>query len=399
LTKKLYREDAYLFEFVSEVTSVVGTDAGYEVILEATAFYPEAGGQRCDLGRLNDHEVVDVFEDDRGRVVHRLKSWSGAAGETVRGVIDRARRLAHMRQHTGQHILSQAFLKVAGARTISSHLGEREATIELSEASLDDDVIDRAERTANGIVLEDRPITTGEYERGELSRLPMRKVPDIPGPLRVVAVDGFDYTACGGTHCRRTGEVGPVKIIGREKIRGHLRVLFLTGHAAIEDYVEKHRVVAALMQKLTCHHLALESSLDKILEHNTELKKEITTLVKRLLPTEVAALKSKADEISGIGVSVAEYPGRDLKEMREIALELVSHPGHMAVLISGDRLLVAVSDGVKPDARRLADAIMKNVGGKGGGSSVLAQVGAIAWEDRINPEEWIKDIVRSELSR
>ena len=236
MTEKYYLDDSYLFEFTGRIRDIRKKDAGYEIILDATAFYPESGGQLCDTGHLDARQVINVFENDAGDIVHVCLDWSAPVDSEVTGRIDRERRLDNMRKHTGQHILTQSLIQTVKAKTVSSHLGDEESTIELSIDSITDDDIFESEKLANDTVMQNLPVKISYHERSELEKLGVRKIPERQGRYRIVQVGDFDCTACGGTHCRRTGEVGPIKIISQEKIRGHIRVTFLTGRQAIIDY-------------------------------------------------------------------------------------------------------------------------------------------------------------------
>jgi len=384
MTDRLYLDDSYLLEFESKVISVTREGEKFDVILEATAFYPEAGGQVSDSGDLDSHGVIEVLENEPGDIVHRLESWTAEPGQTVAGRVDRARRLENMRRHTGQHILSQAFMKVAEARTLSSHLGLDAATIEIPPDGIDDTKIESSERLANEIVMADLPIEIGYYSRAELEQLPVRRFTAREGQYRIIRIGDYDYTACGGTHCGRTGEVGAIKIIGSENIRGHIRLSFLTGEQAIEDYRQKDGVVREVAAKLSCHFSDLPDRFERMEEQNKILRQEITRLRRELLPAEIETAAAAAVEAGGIKIIGGTFPKRDDRELKELASGIVEKYRAVVVLGGDDRLFIAVSPGLKFEASGLTGEYMRRYEGRGGGSPTLAQVG------RLNPEK-IKD--------
>ena len=220
MTERLYYSDAYLKTFEARVVDRLEIDGRPAVILDRTAFYPESGGQPSDRGALNGAAVVDVqTREADDEVLHLLSA--PLAEEAVTGVVDHARRFDLMQQHTGQHILSQAFLHTAGAETVSFHLNpdpnEGALTIDLDKAALAPAELDQVEEYANTIVYENRPVIARFVNDEELQALPLRKPPKVDKAIRIVEVQGFDWSACGGTHVARTGEVGMIKIVKAEK--------------------------------------------------------------------------------------------------------------------------------------------------------------------------------------
>ncbi|HDL04439.1 MAG: hypothetical protein DRP46_11660 [Candidatus Zixiibacteriota bacterium] len=399
MTERLYYNDSYLLDFKSSVESVRKIDRGFEIVLKESAFYPDSGGQLHDTGTLDGEKVIDVYTgEDNGEVVHVLENWKADAGATVRGLIDKARRYENMRKHTGQHILSRAFIEVAGADTVSAHLGETESTIELSRAELNDDVIYDAERLANRIVLENHPIRIDYLTRDELKNLPIRKIPELEGKFRIIRVGEFDYTACGGTHCRHSAEVGIIKVVALEKLRGHLRVTFLCGLQALEDYAAKHNAVTALSNRFTCHFNDLESVVMKLTDQNSALRKEITSLQKKLMPFEVERLKENNDEIHGVRIVIQSYDDQDPKDLKDLAMQVTRAYDSVAILASQDKLFISVSEGLPTNAKKLAALIMEKFAGKGGGSPAFAQIGGIPMDRRDEYLRSLVKLIREELS-
>ncbi len=237
------------------------------VILDRTAFYPEGGGQPSDRGALNRVEVVDVqTREADDEVLHILSAPLAEAAVT--GVVDHTRRFDLMQQHTGQHILSQAFVHTASAETVSFHLNpdpsEGALTIDLSQAALTPAQIDRAEDFANTIVYENRPVIARFVDDEELQALPLRKPPQVDRAIRIVEIQGFDWSACGGTHVARTGEVGVIKIVKVEKRGAETRVEFRCGQRALLDYRRKHQLISQAASDLTIGFWELDQAIGRM---------------------------------------------------------------------------------------------------------------------------------------
>ena len=237
---RMFFEDAYITEFEARVVGRTVFEGKPAIILDRTAFYPEAGGQSCDRGTIDGIAVLQVVEDGEA-IVHVLERAIEA--DTVHGRIDGPRRFDRMQQHSGQHILSQAFYEVVKGATMSFHIGEDVSSVEIGVPKISDADLDRVEARANAVLFEDREIKTYFVPEERIGAVPLRKPPKKEGPIRVVEVSGFDYSACGGTHCRRAGEIGLIKVTKEDRIRNNLRFEFVCGGRALRDYQEKSRTV------------------------------------------------------------------------------------------------------------------------------------------------------------
>jgi alanyl-tRNA synthetase len=381
MTERLYLNNSWIIEFRAKVTEISKTDEGFNVILNSSAFYPESGGQLHDIGTLNGKKVKRVLDNEKGDIVHIVDNWDGVIGDEVIGIIDKARRLDNMRKHTGQHILSRALIEIVDAETVSSRLGEIESTIELSKGNIESDILQKAEDLANDIILQNIPVKIDYYGREELATLPIRKIPDREGKFRIVQVGDFDYTACGGTHCERSGEVGLVKIVGQEKLRGHLRIIFLAGRQALNDYIEKHNEITKITAKLTCHFRDLGRSVEKLAEQNSLQRREISFLQGRMSSFEIRELIVSAPEVCGIKAVIARYNNQDMKILKDTAMKLAEQFSVIMALLVDDKVAIAVSPGIKLSASDLAKIIIQKIGGKGGGGQSFAQVGGIPSEN------------------
>ncbi len=364
MTERLFYLDPYLKEFTATV--VRATPRG--VVLDRTAFYPTGGGQPCDLGTLGGQEVTDVVEEG-GEILHVVAA--PLEGE-VRGVIDWERRHDHMQQHHGQHLLSEAFVRVAGASTSSFHLGKDACSIELDKqvGALD---VERAETLANMVVVENRAVRADYYGEEEAKALALRKPPP-PGEarVRVVKVQDFDAQGCCGTHPRSTGEVGVVQVTGVEKLKDGARVQFLCGFRALREARENARILKALGQKLSTGRSELEKAVERVLGESAEARKALGA-------AERALAEHTGRELAAKGKLVVEVlPGKSLEILRVVANEVVKPPGKVAVLASttdSSSLILARSADLALDLRPIFKEAVALIQGKGGGQPHFQQGG------------------------
>ena len=221
MTEALYYKNAYQFQFQAKVIKRVEIKDKGGVVLDQTCFYPEGGGQPADRGNLNGIRVSDVRKID-GEIIHFMDQ--PLPSDQVEGIVNQEWRLEYMQQHTGQHILSQALLKVGKCQTVSVHFGDSYTAIETNKEKISDQILNDVEKLANEIINENVPVNLLWVDPAEVDRYHIRRPPPDVSKVRIVQIENFDAAACGGLHISRTGEVGLVKVIGKEKIRGHTRV-------------------------------------------------------------------------------------------------------------------------------------------------------------------------------
>ncbi|MCX8160134.1 MAG: alanine--tRNA ligase-related protein [Candidatus Saccharicenans sp.] len=371
-TERLYFQDAYLQEFSARVTGRESREGNPVVVLDRTAFYPESGGQPHDLGWLDAVRVIRV-EEENGLILHFLEKELSAVDQ-VRGRIDWPRRFDHMQQHTGQHILSQAFYEVVKGETLSFHLGQEESTVEIGIPAIKDETLQRVEELANRIVFSDLEVKTYFLSEMELTTVPLRKPPKKSGPVRVVEVSGFDYSACGGTHCRRTGEVGLIKILKQEKIRGNLRFSFVCGFRALREFENRRRFLQSASVVLSAEESEVAACVEKNLAELKNLKKRQKKLEEKLSFFEAREMLAgnPGGIISGL------YPDKSPEEIKFLALNLVHQAEVLAVLAAyrneNFHLVVAASDSLKVDVRGVIPVLQAEMQFKGGGSPTLVEL-------------------------
>ena len=364
MTRRLFYEDQYLREFTSRITRRLEAAGQPAVVLEATAFYPTSGGQPHDTGTLNGARVVDVLEDGE-EIVHVLDH--PLDGDEARGAIDWPRRMDHLQQHHGQHILSEAFVQVARAETTSFHLGAETCTIDLSTERVTPGDLSAAEALANDVVLDNREIAIFWATSDEVAKLPMRKPPQVEGKIRVVRVADFDCSACCGTHPRRTGEVGPILVLGLE----HARVTFVCGRRAIAFARRGLAILKGVGERLSSGRDDLEAAVARILAERAAAHKSLQSIEKELAGYVAASMP--ADKV----VSKV-FENRGLKFLQAVANEIVANRGRIAILGgTGETssLVLARSKDVAVDLKPIAAEAFKAIEGRGGGSPFFQQGG------------------------
>jgi alanyl-tRNA synthetase len=399
MTERLYYADSYLRTFEAQVVERLEVNGQPAVVLDRTAFYPEGGGQPSDRGTLNRVEVLDVqTREDDDEVLHILSA--PLAEETVRGVVDHSRRFDLMQQHTGQHILSQAFVHTAGAETVSFHLNpdpsEGALTIDLSQAALAPAQLDRAEDFANAIVYENRPVIARFVGDKELQNLPLRKPPKVDGAIRVVEIQGFDWSACGGTHVARTGEVGMIKIVKAEKRGAETRVEFRCGQRALLDYRRKHQLISQAASDLTIGFWELDQAIGRLQADAKAARRQLLDAEARLQQYEARDLLDAIEPRGDFGLIAQTWPDRDAAYLKRMANLLVARPRTVALLGATGRslsLVFARSKDVSIDLAALLKAAAARLGGKGGGSPDFAQAGgpAVSEEQLAMAIRWARE--------
>jgi alanyl-tRNA synthetase len=378
MSERIYYKEPSVREFDAVVVADDPIDLKPAVVLDRTAFYPTSGGQPFDAGTLNEVRVLDVFEGEDGDVRHVLERPI-AKGVSVHGVIDWDRRFDHMQQHTGQHVLSASFDHLFGARTVGFHLGAVVSTVDLSK-ELTAEAVARAEDDANRIVWEDRPVAIRFATEEEAASMPLRKEPERSGLLRLIDIDGFDLSACGGTHVARTGEVGNIHVLSSERLRGGLRIEFACGGRALRRFRRLRDAVSGCIRNLSVLPEELAEAIERLQAENKELRRAQRGMQERLASYEAASLADRAVQAGERFVVVESLPGWDTNGLKALCVAIASRPGYDAALFSDDApFLVAIgcSQGAARDAPTVLRMLTSKFGGKGGGRGDLAQGGGL----------------------
>jgi alanyl-tRNA synthetase len=372
-TERLYYRDCYLQEFRARVMRADSDPRGARVYLDRTAFYPESGGQPSDRGTLAGIPVLEVI-DDGEEVAHVLAA--GLALETVDGIIDWERRFDHMQQHTGQHILSAAFEKVGGYKTVSFHLGKDSSSIDLDSDRAGTKQIEDAEDLANRVVFEDRAVQISFRPAAEAQQLDLRKPTFREGLIRLVGVDGFDLSACGGTHARRSGAVGTIAIRKVDRAKGLARIEFVCGGRALRRARQDFALLNEAARLFSTGAENVPELISKQAQELREAGKTIEKLVENLAELEALQLWREAPERNGVRVIRRVFEAGEGNKAKVIAHALAKQPGSIGLLgVKGTPALLIFSQTPGGNSS-MADALKKTVtkfGGKGGGARDFAQ--------------------------
>jgi alanyl-tRNA synthetase len=381
MTKRLYYDDAYTVEFKARVKARFQVEGRPAVVLDQTYFYPTGGGQPYDTGTIGGMNVVDVLTQEGDEVVHVL-SGEGADEEVVCRV-DWARRFDHMQQHTGQHILTQAFVQIAGINTVGFHLSSDVVTIDLDTPSIAIDKVIEAEDLANQIVFENRTVSARLIDPDKAEGVRIRRIPGQlhTDGLRIIDIDHFDTTACGGTHVSRTGEIGMIKVVKLEKRGDKTRVEFRCGTRALHDYREKNNVLNRLAGDLNTPYWEVEQVIANLREEAKQAGRKLKVLGEQLAEYEVDGLQKQAVEQGNLRLIKAVFAERDVSELRTLAQRLVQTPNTVVLLgTSGEKaqLVFARSSDVPHDMSALLKRVLPILGeARGGGRPESAQGGGV----------------------
>jgi alanyl-tRNA synthetase len=377
VTERLYYTDCYLTEFDASVIEVTSHDGRTAVVLDRTAFYPTSGGQPFDTGRLGVATVIDVVDAGDDGILHIVEGKIDVG--PVHGSVDWTRRFEHMQQHTGQHVLSAAFERVAGARTESFHLGSTSSTIDLNRTLSPSD-IEHAEDEANRIVWENRPIDIRFTSAADAAGLALRKESLRTGTLRLIEVPDFDISACGGTHVSRTGAIGTTVVASSERFRAGTRVEFLCGIRAVRGYRGLRDAVAASVRLVSVLPAELPAGIERLQAEMKEVRRQLKEASSRLAGFEGDTLAGRAESLGeGRGV-IAALDGWDQNGLKALTSAVTARPGHVAALFSTSRPVAAViarSSDSRVDCASVLKALIERFGGKGGGRPEMAQGGGL----------------------
>ena len=375
-TERLYYGDPYARQFRARVLERRELAGKMGLVLDRTLFYPTAGGQPHDKGTLGGLPVLDVFEDGEA-VVHVVPARPEAV--ELEGILDWARRFDHMQQHTGQHILSQAFVRRLDAETVSFHLSEQTGTVDVALVGLTPDQLAAVEDTANEVIYADTPVRAGFVAPERLADLPLRKPPKVAANVRIVEVAGFDWSPCGGTHCRAAGEVGIIKILRCERRGADTRVEFACGRRALLHYRRQNELLSALGSAFSAGADEAVALALRGLEEAKAREKELLALRDRLLDYEAAERLAAAPRVGEVALVAEVFVDRKVDELKRLALKLTAGERVVALLGTQGRkgqLVFACSPGAGVDASALLREAAAKVGGRGGGTASLAQGGA-----------------------
>ena len=400
-TKRLYRDDPYLAEFDATVVNIVEVDGERALVLDRTAFYPGGGGQPPDAGRIGGAEVSTMLEQGE-EIIHVVPAFGGKQGEAVSGIIDWDRRYDHMRQHTGQHILSAVLDRKYRIQTLSFHLGGETSTIDLSIERLDEERIEAIEDEISEIVGRAAPIRHTTVNTSELKNRKLRRKTSRKGPIRLLEIEGVDLSACGGTHLRTTAEAGPMKIVGQERMRGHARIHFLCGSRALADYRRKDAALRRIAQSFSIHPDDLEKTMENILREQETLRRRLKELEDVARKYDIVSLRRLAERIGDWSLIVHVCDEAGMNRLRLLAKGLVEEERTIALLAAaGGKASFVFARSPDPasnlDMSEMIQLASGIVGGNGGGRPEMARGGGPDVKSMPDALEFVRKIVKERM--
>ncbi|MGC2674153.1 MAG: DHHA1 domain-containing protein [Candidatus Acidiferrum sp.] len=381
-TRRLYYDDAFEREFPARVvhcellppdvnSGITGQAMG--LVLDRTAFYPSSGGQPNDLGKIGDANVLDV-RDEGDEIIHVVDRRPGSPD--VLGCINWPRRFDHMQQHTGQHLLSAMFQERFGRPTVSFHLGTEVSTIDLRGPEPSDEILEGAERAANAIIFEDRPVTVRYGTAEDLAEIGVRKKIERAGILRAIEIEGADLQPCGGTHVKSTGQIGTLLVRRCTKMRQDWRVEFVCGgraeRAARQDFLR----LRAAAEKLGCAPEEILTSAERALLERDANFKRTRALLQRLAEIEAGqAAREATANPDGLRIVQRVFDGVEAEFLGYFATEVAKTEKTIALLarFGCGHILFAQHPAAGKDMNALLKQVLAKVGGKGGGTPDFAR--------------------------
>ena len=381
MTDRLYYHDSFLYDFDARVVEAFDSNGRTAIVLDRTAFYPTSGGQVHDLGIVTaggqQITVTEVVDDETGRVLH-FASEPLAVGAQVHGHVDAARRLDHVQQHSGQHVLSAAFIRLFNMPTVSFHMGEESCTIDLETNGLSAAQALKAEQQANEVIAEDRPVGIRFVPLEEARQLGLRKLPPKQtGDLRLIDITDFDLTACGGTHVRATGQIGSILLRKIEKVKQGVRVEFVCGLRAVNTARRDYTTLAEAAALYSSHIYDVPEQVRKSLTETKAAGKAQHKLLEEL--AELYAERLLAQAAGSPQVITQFFPDRDVVFIKLLAQKLTAGKSNVVALLASGvgqpTLVFAQTPGQKSNMGQLMKDATAQLGGRGGGSADMAQGG------------------------
>ena len=385
MTDRLYYHDSFLYDFDAEIRET-SDHPRPGLILDRTAFYPSSGGQIFDTGSIatdaSKLRVTEVAETEDGRVVHYLEApvKDLKPGTRVRGQVDATRRRDHMQQHSGQHVLSAAFVRLFDMPTVSFHMADDYCSIDLDTPMLTREQVESAERVANEVILENRAVDIRFVGRDDAVKLGLRKLPPHDrDELRLIDIHDFDLTACGGTHVRQTGQIGCILLRKAERVRQGWRVEFVAGQRGVATARRDFATLTDAAALFSAHIHDVPQQVRKSLDEIRSLRRQGEESREELAEAQATALLAKTAEVSGRKLIVRDFSDRDLNFIKLLAQKLTRLSSNAVALLATTSpqpaLVFAQSAGQPFDMGALLKATMAKLGGRGGGSKDLAQGG------------------------
>jgi len=379
-TERLYYADSHLTVFDATVIDVTDRVSGWSgVTLDRSAFYPTGGGQPSDVGFLNSAKVVECIDQEENGILHIVEGTAPRIGDRVTGQVDWSMRLDHLQQHTGQHILSQAFVSLYGAETNGFRMMKEASEIDVELENPSDSRIQAAVELANEIIWGDRELRVHTVTPDEAARMPLRKESGRSGMLRVIEIDNFDLTPCGGTHAQRSGEVGIITVRSWERAKGLTRVVFLAGGRVLADYNRANSTARRVASMFSAARDEAPHLVEKAIEEIKQLTRRNSALESIAARVEADDLISSAETVENVRIVSQIFDTKDAEALKRLAHAMSTRDRTVALLGSTGaetaRLVFARSADAPGDMNLLLKAACVTLEGRGGGKPDLAQGG------------------------
>ena len=374
MTERLYLQDSMCAAFDAVVAACEPTDGGYLVELDRSAFFPNKGGQPCDLGTIGGAVVSDVNEQGE-RLLH-LCDCAIPVGANVHGELDFARRFDIMQQHTGEHLLSYCAWTLFGAQNVGFHCALGYSTLDLDKP-VGHEGITEIETLANRLAAQNAAVTATIYEsEDDLKDVPLRKHAEgLSAPIRIVTIEGSDACTCCAPHVKKTGEIGQLKIVDAIPYKGGTRCTFLCGMRALRHAQAMQDTVSAIALRFSTAREQAEAAVAKQADELSAAKKELRQAYAALDEYLAKALCAEAEDVNGVKLLVNVLEHVDAKRLRTLAGATMTDRA-LTVLFSdtGERVsYLLASNGIKQDMGLLIEAVNTAFAGNGGGRGTLAQ--------------------------
>ena len=382
----MYYQDAMQSKFTANVINTgIEHDRSY-IVLDNTAFYPTGGGQPHDTGWIEGCEIVDVEKVGEEIRHYSTADVSNISGE-ITGKLNWIRRFDHMQQHTGQHILTAAFVELFDIPTTSFHLGTELVTIDLNIGDITEQQLAAAESRANDIILENRPIETKWVTKDELAQYNLRKDVKVDEDIRLVIIPDYDYNGCGGTHPTSTGQVGLLKILATEKMKQQIRIHFVCGNRVLKQLAMRKNVLTDVARQLSAPEENAADALRKFVQAAKVTEKSLTEAQDALLVFE-------AKELAKSPVAAAHFENRTIQQLQKLARFITQeNPTVVAILVADneDKLQFVAARGSDQtkSMKDLSAVALPLINGKGGGNDALVQGGG---EKLITAEQLVESL-------
>ncbi|MGM0378882.1 MAG: alanyl-tRNA editing protein [Bacillota bacterium] len=374
MTKKLYLDDAYNFEFKAKIKDCYKIKSDFAVILDKTYFYPEGGGQPCDLGFIDNKKVIDVYKY-KGNIIHIVKGEIDINKE-VSCKINKEKRFSYMQQHLGQHILSKIIENKFDADTTSFTIGKDYVTINIDK-KLNYNQILEIEKKANDIIFKNLDVNILYPTKEELSKMDYRTKLKVKKDIRVIEIEGFDTAPCGGLHPKNTSEVGLLKIIKTKNEKNGIRIDFVCGYYALKDFRWKNKDLNDISDYLTTKNTKVKEKVKKLNDEVVELNKEFSKLKNKYLEKVVKELKNENFIKDDLKMVFKQIEDKSIKELRDMVSIGTKEKDYIIALISkkGEKInfVCGKSDNVKKDIRNYFNLTLEIINGNGGGNDNLLQ--------------------------